>query len=101
MTSKSAIARKSTAGCLWIVTGFLSFYQNLETTEPQTPLLDAQRGTPHFVIPLIFDYKAHARSYGAEAFATWNVTDRWKISPGLSMLNMSVSSRSVEPGFDH
>ncbi len=71
------------------VTGFLSFYHNLQTTEPQTPFFNPAGG--YLVIPLVFDYKAHAMSYGAEAFATWNVTDRWKISPGLTMLNMSVT----------
>ena len=71
------------------VTGFLSFYRNLQTTEPQPPYFNPAGG--YLVIPLVFDYKAHAVSYRAEAFATWNVTDRWKISPGLSMLNMSVT----------
>ena len=55
------------------------------------PFFTFNPGPPHLVIPLVFDYKAHARSYGAEAFATWKVADRWKISPGLTMLNMSVS----------
>jgi iron complex outermembrane recepter protein len=73
------------------VTGFLSFYKHLETNEPQTPFFTFSPGPPHLVIPLVFDYKAHARSYGAEAFANWNVTDRWRVSPGLTMLNMSVS----------
>jgi iron complex outermembrane receptor protein len=72
------------------VTGFLSFYRNLQTTEPLTPYFSASGGFPHYVIPLIYEYKAHAQSYGAEAFATWNVTDRWKISPSLTMLNLSV-----------
>jgi iron complex outermembrane receptor protein len=70
------------------VAGFLGFYHNLQTTEPRTPYFNTAGG--YLVIPLVFDYKAHAVSYGAEAFATWNVTDRWKISPGLSMLKMSV-----------
>jgi len=71
------------------VTGFLSFYKNLQTTEPQAPFFNPAGG--YLVIPLVFDNKAHAVSYGAEAFANWNVTDRWKIGPGLSMLNMSVT----------
>ncbi len=72
------------------VTGFLSLYRNLQTSEPLAPYFAATGGFPHLVIPLIYDYKGHAKSYGAEAFATWNVTDRWKISPGLTMLNLSV-----------
>ncbi len=58
-------------------------------------------GFPHFVFPLIYDYKAHAQSYGAEAFATWNATDRWKISPTLTMLNLSALRDRIQPGFDH
>jgi iron complex outermembrane receptor protein len=71
------------------MTGFLSFYQNIQTTEPQAPYFNPTGG--YLAIPLIFDYKAHAVSYGAEAFANWNLTDRWRISPGLTMLNMSVT----------
>jgi len=72
------------------VTGFLSFYQNLQTIEPLAPYFTSGGGFPHYVIPEIYEYKAHAQSYGAEAFATWNVSDRWKISPSLTMLNLSV-----------
>ena len=42
------------------ITGFLSFYQNLETTEPLAPFFAPESGFPHFVIPLIYDYKGHA-----------------------------------------
>src|SRR5207248_6508416 len=70
------------------VTGFLSFYRQLETSEPQAPFFALNPTPPHLVIPFMFDYKARARNYGAEAFANWNVTDRWRISPGLTMLNM-------------
>jgi len=73
------------------VTSFLSFYRNLETTEPQTPFFALTPGPPHLVIPLLFENLANARNYGAEAFANWNVTDRWKLSPGLTLLDMSVT----------
>jgi len=73
------------------VTAFSSFYKHLETSEPQTPFFTFTPGPPHLVIPLLYENKARARSYGAEAFATWKVTDRWKISPGATMLNMSVT----------
>ena len=73
------------------VTGFLSFYRNLQTSEPQTPFFALSPGPPHLVIPFLSENLAHARNYGAEAFANWNVTDRWKLSPGLTLLNMSVT----------
>jgi iron complex outermembrane receptor protein len=73
------------------VTGFLSFYRGLQTIEPRTPFFVSTPGPPHEVIPFIYEYQAHARNYGAEAFLSWNATDRWKISPGLTLLNMSVT----------
>lgn len=71
--------------------GFLSFYNNLETSESETPFFASTPVPPHVVIPLVYENLAHARNYGAEVFANWNVTDRWKLSPGLTMLNMSVT----------
>ncbi len=73
------------------VTGFLSFYRNLQTSEPQTPFFALSPGPPHLVIPFLSENLGHARNYGAEAFANWKVTDRWKLSPGLTLLNMSVT----------
>jgi len=71
-------------------TGFLSFYKHLQTSEPQAPFFAMLPGPPHLVFPLIYAYDAHARDYGAEFFANWNVTDHWRLSPGLTLLNMSV-----------
>lgn len=73
------------------VTGFLSFYKHLQTTEPETPFFSLTPGPPHLVLPFIYEYEAHARDYGAEASATWNVTNRWRLSPELTMLHMSVT----------
>ncbi|MEO8049215.1 MAG: TonB-dependent receptor [Acidobacteriota bacterium] len=69
-------------------TGFLTYYHELETTEPEAPFFAADQGL--LVIPLKFGNLAHARSYGVEFFAHWNVTGRWKISPGYSLLQMAV-----------
>ncbi len=69
-------------------TGFLTSYHELETTEPEAPFFATDQGL--LVIPLKFGNLAHARSYGVEFFAHWNVTDRWKINPGYSLLQMAV-----------
>lgn len=70
------------------LTGFLSYYRQLETSEPQTPYFAADSG--YLVVPLVFGNLARARDYGVELFATWDVTGRWKISPGYSLLRMAV-----------
>jgi iron complex outermembrane receptor protein len=72
------------------LTAFLSFYQHLQTQEPGTPYLSVGTGEPLLVVPVTLANLAHARDYGAELFANWKVTGRWKVSPGFSMLRMSV-----------
>jgi len=73
------------------VTAFGSFYRRLETDEPHAPFFTLNPGPPHLVFPLIFDNLAHAQNYGAELSATWDVTGRWRISPGYSLLRMSIT----------
>ena len=69
---------------------FASIYRHLMTMEPQAAIFTTSPGPPHMVIPMMFDYLAHAHDYGAEIYATWTVTDRWKLSPGLALLHMNI-----------
>ena len=69
---------------------FRSYYRHLETSEPATPYFVDAPGPPHFVFPFNIVGAAHARTYGGEIFATWNVTNRWRLSPGYSLLRMNV-----------
>jgi iron complex outermembrane receptor protein len=83
------------------VAGFLSFYHNLQTAEPGAPYFALSGGFPHFVIPLIYDYKAHAQSYGVETFATWHVTGSLENQPQFDHAEPVGVARSIKPGFDH
>jgi iron complex outermembrane receptor protein len=76
------------------LTAFRSYYKHLETNEPRTPFFTFTPA-PHLVIPLVYDNLAHARDFGAELFANWNVTEHWKVSPGLSLLKMSVTRNAT------
>jgi hypothetical protein len=50
---------------------------------------------------LVFENKTRANTYGGEVFVNWNVTPRWRISPGYSRLQMNIvrdpSSVDVHP----
>jgi iron complex outermembrane receptor protein len=72
------------------VATFLSYYRRLQTYEPHDPFFTASPAPPHLVFPVVVDYLAHARNYGAELFASWSVINRWRISPGFSTLHVSV-----------
>jgi iron complex outermembrane recepter protein len=77
------------------VTGFLSFYSSLESTEPQTPFVTFSEGSPLLVLPLQFANLGHATDLGMEFFANWSVTSSWRISPGYSFLEMKTG---IDPG---
>jgi len=65
---------------------FLSFYHDLETIEPQAPIIIP--GSPLIVeIPELYENEAHAMTYGGELSLTWKVSSRWRIAPGYSYLH--------------
>jgi iron complex outermembrane receptor protein len=74
------------------VTGFGGSYRNLVSIAAQTPYLATQDGLPYLVLPYQFVNAGAARTYGAEFFANWNVTGRWRISPGYSYFHMDALS---------
>ncbi len=67
------------------IAAYRSYYRRLQIGQPGQPYMVDTPGPPHLVLPYIFDGLAHARAYGGEAFGTWNVTSRWKLSPGFSL----------------
>jgi outer membrane receptor protein involved in Fe transport len=69
---------------------FRSYYSRLETTIPQTPFFVTAPGPPHLVIPYLLEDGANAHTYGGEAFATWNVSRRWRIAPSYSLIHINV-----------
>jgi iron complex outermembrane receptor protein len=72
------------------VVAFTSFYRQLKTSEPHDSYFTTDPAPPHLVFPSVADYNAHAHNSGAEIFANWNVTNRWRISPGYTLLHMAV-----------
>jgi iron complex outermembrane recepter protein len=70
-------------------TSFLSFYHHLQTLEAQPMVI--MPGSPMvFEIPMLFDTKAHAVTYGGELSLRWNLNSRWRISPGYSYLHATI-----------
>jgi iron complex outermembrane receptor protein len=73
------------------VSTFFSDYTDLRTSEPGLPYFTLDQGPPHEVIPIMWGNLAHALNYGAEVSGTWDVTSRWRLSPGFSLLHMDVT----------
>ncbi len=71
-------------------TAFGSHYLGLLTQEPDTPYFTLDPAPPHLVLPSYFRNLAHANNYGGEVFASWDVTNRWQLSPGFSFLQMKI-----------
>jgi iron complex outermembrane receptor protein len=73
------------------ITTFSSYYHGLQTQEPQDPFFTTGPSPSYTVLPFLFSDNAHAHNYGAEVFANWNVTRRWRISPGYNYIQMHVA----------
>ena len=73
---------------------FLSVYHDLEAFKPWDPFFTASEGPPHLVFPMVLENSARAHNYGAEFSASWNVNNRWRLSPVLSVLHMNLIDAS-------
>jgi iron complex outermembrane receptor protein len=73
---------------------YTGVYRNLESLAALTPYVAGQPGVPYLVLPELFVNGGRASIYGAEFFANWNVTDRWRISPGFSYFHMNTDTDS-------
>ena len=73
---------------------FSSYYRGLATTVTGAPFFTVDPGPPHVVLPLMFEFVARAHTYGAEAFATYAITSRWRINPSLSAIHSTTSNNA-------
>jgi iron complex outermembrane recepter protein len=73
-------------------TAFLSYYDRLQTYEPQAPVFTVNGGGPLLTLPLQFANLGHARDYGVELFGHWKINRHWEISPGYSLLRMKTGT---------
>jgi iron complex outermembrane receptor protein len=69
---------------------FSSYYHDMQSLNAGVPYFTDDAGPPHLVLPYVFGNSADGRTYGAEIFANWNITPRWKISPGYSAIHLKV-----------
>ena len=72
-------------------TAFVGLYRDLVRQVPGTPVFTTDPGPPHLVIPLLFVNVSRVRTLGAEFFMNWNVSHRWKLSPGFSLIEMKLA----------
>jgi len=74
------------------IAAFSGSYRHMAGAVAGTAYFTVDEGPPHVVIPLIFQYGANAQTYGAEAFGTWTVTQRWRISPSVSAIHLRANN---------
>jgi iron complex outermembrane receptor protein len=72
------------------VSTFLSNYTDLRITEAGTPFFTFTPGPPHLVFPSTWANSGRAQDFGAEVSGSWDVTSRWRLSPGFSILHMNI-----------
>jgi iron complex outermembrane receptor protein len=79
-------------------TAFGSFYRDLAAMAPLPPVPIQDASGYEIEIPYMYANAGKAIDYGGELAATWNVTRRWRLSPGFSALHVNywVNSQSQD-----
>jgi iron complex outermembrane receptor protein len=76
---------------------FYDDYDHLTGTQSLTPTF-VSTPSPHLFIPVGWTNNLEAQSYGGELAATWNVTDKWRLTGSYSFLSMHVSVNGPDNG---
>ena len=73
-------------------------YTHLGTYEPGNPIFDPAP-QPHLIVQTHYANLMRGKTNGAEIASNWNVTDRWRLIPSYSwlQLNMRVDANSLDP----
>lgn len=60
-------------------------YDDLQTTEPGAPFLQASPAPLHLIIPLVYANLINGEAHGLEVSTHWRVTRRWSLIPGYAL----------------
>jgi iron complex outermembrane receptor protein len=67
---------------------FYNVYQHLTSSTTGTPAFLLASGVPYLEIPITITNQRHGESYGAELAATWNASNRWRLTGGYDWLRV-------------
>jgi outer membrane receptor protein involved in Fe transport len=70
------------------VATFFNVYGHLANPEAGSPFVMVNPPPLRLVFPLTYDNKLHGTTEGAELAVNWKVMNRWRLSPGYSLLLM-------------
>lgn len=80
------------------LSAYFNDYDHLQTTEPGTPFPENSPAPPHIVQPLMYENLMFGETHGAEIAGKWQVTHRWRLSPGyaLELIHMHTQASSMD-----
>jgi iron complex outermembrane recepter protein len=78
------------------ISGFLNRYDGEISAAAGTPQLEATSTTPYVLVPYVEGNLEHARTFGVETAAQWQVLPGWKLLASYTWLNMAVWPDSSE-----
>jgi iron complex outermembrane receptor protein len=74
------------------IAAFFNVYNDLRSIEPGTPFLQSPE---LLVIPITWGNKMHGTTQGLEISSDWKVNNHWKLSPGVTLLQMHLDPDST------
>lgn len=81
------------------VATFINHYENLQTLEPQSPLVDSSLGDsllgfPHILLPRVFDNEASANAHGVELSLDYQARECWRWVFAYTYFNLNIDTES-------
>ncbi len=73
---------------------FYNDYDDLATTEPLTPLVEAGPNGPYLLLPNVRDNRKEGESYGGTLLAQWQPIDTWRLQFQYSYLEVDLDPKS-------
>lgn len=73
---------------------FVNHYENLQTLEPRSPLIESRLDLPNILLPRAFDNNASANAHGVELSLDYQAKEWWRWVFTYTYLNLNVDPES-------
>ena len=81
------------------LTTYFNHYNDLRSAEPAGTFFESNPSPPHLVYASDFANLLYGETHGAEAAITWNISDRWTLSPGYTFMEIHLHPEAASQDF--
>jgi iron complex outermembrane receptor protein len=81
------------------VATFANFYDDLQSFELETPVLNPTPAPGHFELPIVTRNRLSGETYGVELAATWDATNWWRLNSSFAWFEIDLKRNPTSTDF--